>query len=127
MLKKLVISAFLLVGAAFVVGGCATILKGGKAKMTYNSEPSDAKVYMNGQLIGTTPFQLEVRSNQSYNFEFRKDGYETRSVMVNNYVGAGWIILDVLLGLVPVIVDAATGDWNYLDQTNLNASLAAQR
>jgi len=41
-------------------------------------------------------------------------------------VGAGWVILDILGGLIPVIVDAATGDWHYLDQTNVNAALEKQ-
>lgn len=41
--------------------------------------------------------------------------------------GAGWIVLDVLAGLVPIIVDAATGAWYGLDQDNVNAVLEKQQ
>jgi len=37
------------------------------------------------------------------------------------------VILDTLLGLVPVIVDAATGGWYYLDQKNMAALLMEQQ
>jgi hypothetical protein len=30
--------------------------------------------------------------------------------------GGGWIVLDVLAGLVPVIIDAATGEWSSVDE-----------
>ncbi|MGC9093737.1 MAG: hypothetical protein ACP5JH_10890 [Bacteroidota bacterium] len=32
-------------------------------------------------------------------------------------------MLDILGGLIPVIIDAATGAWYYLDQTSINAVL----
>jgi len=32
-----------------------------------------------------------------------------------------------LAGLVPVIVDAATGNWYYLDQDHVNAALKEQQ
>jgi len=39
----------------------------------------------------------------------------------------GWIILDVLAGLVGVIVDAATGAWYSFDQKNVDAILIKQQ
>jgi glycerol-3-phosphate acyltransferase PlsY len=47
--------------------------------------------------------------------------------VVNTKVGAGWVVLDVLGGLIPVIVDAATGDWKKLDQDAVNAVLEKQK
>ena len=111
----------------FVFNGCATIFKGSTDTVSYSSDPSGAKVYVNGQLMGTTPFQLEMKSNQTYTIEFRKEGYENRTVVLNNSVGAGWIVLDVLFGLIPIIVDAATGNWYSLDQSHVNAALEAQQ
>jgi hypothetical protein len=119
--------ACLLALALFIFDGCATIFKGSTDTVNYSSEPSGAKVYVNGSLMGTTPFQLELKSNQTYTIEFRKDGYENKTVMLNNSVGAGWIVLDVVFGLVPIIVDAATGNWYSLDQKHVNAALEAQQ
>jgi PEGA domain len=113
--------------AIFMFNGCATLFKGSTETISYSSDPSEAKVYVNGQLMGTTPFQLQMKSNQTYTIEFRKDGYQDRTVLLNNSVGGGWIVLDVLGGLIPVIIDAATGDWYSLDQSNVNAALEAQQ
>jgi len=72
--------------------------------------------------MGTAPLQLESKSDKTYHIEFRKQGYENRTVILNKSVGAGWIVLDVIFGLVPVIVDAATGDWYKLDQTHVTTA-----
>lgn len=111
----------------FVFNSCATIFKGSTDDVNFSSDPSGAKVYVNGDLLGTTPFALELKSNKTYTLEFKKDGYETKTVLLNNSVGAGWIILDVLGGLIPIIIDAATGNWYSLDQEHVNAVLEQQQ
>lgn len=113
--------------ASLILLSCATIFKGSTDDVSFSSEPSGAKVYVNGNLLGTTPVQLELKSKSSYTIEFKKEGYETKTVLLNNSVGAGWIILDILGGLIPVIIDAATGNWYELDQEHVNAVLEAQQ
>ena len=54
-------------------------------------------------------------------------GFKTVGQKINTKVGAGWVILDVLGGIVPVIIDAATGSWKKLDQDNLNAYLEKEK
>lgn len=107
--------------------GCATIFKGSHNAVDFSSEPPGAKVYVNGFLMGTTPVKLKLESKRTYTVEFKKEGYETRTSTLTNHVGAGWIILDVIGGLVPVIVDAATGAWYELDQEAVNAVLESQQ
>ncbi len=110
-----------------ILAGCATIFKGPTEEVNFGSDPDGAKVYVNGQYMGETPMKLRLESSKSYSFEFRKEGYESKTVLVSNRIGAGWLVLDIIAGLVPVIVDAATGNWFYLDQTNVNAALEAQQ
>jgi PEGA domain len=45
------------------------------------SEPAGAQVYVNGELIGTTPCELDYRSNSgdAYEIVIQKDGFETVS------------------------------------------------
>jgi len=107
--------------------GCATIFKGSTDKVNFSSDPTAAKVYVNGQYMGKTPFEIELQSKHSYAIEFRKQGYEDKTVILTNSVGAGWLVLDVIFGLVPVIVDAATGNWYSLDQKHVTAALEAQQ
>ena len=107
--------------------GCATLFKGTSEKINMESSPVRADVYINGQFMGKTPLQLNLAVKKSYAIEFRAEGYQPRVYHINNRVGAGWVILDVLLGLVPVIVDAATGAWYHLDQRNIDAVLVEQQ
>lgn len=65
-------------------------------------------------------FLKGIKVSYTYSIEFRKDGYKPKVFNVTNHVGAGWIVLDVLSGLVPVIIDAATGSWYELDQKYIN-------
>jgi hypothetical protein len=119
-----------ILSAAFVcllVGGCATIFKGNASKIDLNSNPQGAQVFVNGNLMGETPVRLKLESKTTYSIEFKKEGFKTKVVNVQNHVGAGWIVLDVICGLVPVIVDAATGSWYDLDQDHVNAVLEKQQ
>lgn len=105
------------------VCGCATIFKGTSSKVELSSEPAGAKVYVNGQLRGTTPVKLKLESKRTYHIEFKLDGHTTYAHTLTNHVGAGWIVLDVLFGLIPIIVDAASGSWYALDDESFNAIL----
>lgn len=105
---------------------CATIFKGSTDTVSFSSDPTGASVYVDGMNMGKAPIQLELKSSKTYNVEFRLDGYDTRNVIINNSVGAGYIVLDVLFGLFPVIIDAATGNWYSLDQTHVNMILEKQ-
>ena len=116
----------LLTFSLLFLNSCATLFKGSTEEVSFSSEPTGAEVYVNGQYMGETPFPLNLESDKHYTIEFRLEGYENKTVLINNSVGAGWIILDILGGLIPIIVDAATGDWYYLDETNVKAALEVQ-
>jgi hypothetical protein len=77
--------------------------------------------------MGNTPCKIELKKSQEHTIEFRKAGYATRTYKIQNSVGAGWVILDILGGLVPVIIDAATGAWYSFDQDNINTVLEKQQ
>lgn len=103
--------------------GCATIFKGTNSHLGMHSNPSGAEVFINGKYMGKTPITLKLSSKSTYMIEFKKEGYKTISRNVTNKVGAGWVILDVLAGLVPVIIDAVTGSWYHLDEKNVDVQL----
>ena len=124
---KRIVSGMLLVCILIAFSGCAAIFKGSNSNLNATSDPSGAKVYVNGELFGKTPITLRLRSSKTYTIEFKKEGYETVTRNISSSIGAGWIILDVLAGLVPVIIDAATGSWYSLDQDHVNAVLEEQQ
>ena len=107
--------------------GCATLFKGTTQDVHFNSNPQKARVIVNGVDMGETPLAVKLESRKTYTIEFRAEGFKSKTYTISNHVGAGWILLDVLAGLVGVIVDAATGAWYTLDQTNVDAVLERQQ
>ena len=55
--------------------------------------------------------------------QFAKEGYETVSCALNATTNVGIVVLDVLGGLVPLIVDAATGNWKTLEEDACSVEL----
>ena len=102
---------------------CATLFGPKNHSLAISSQPPQAEIYVNGFKMGTTPAEIALKADKSYTIEIRREGYESVTRIVNTKVGAGWIVLDVLGGLIPVIIDAATGNWNALDQDAINAAL----
>ncbi|GAB1405940.1 hypothetical protein MASR1M74_31220 [Lentimicrobium sp.] len=125
-MKKIVLTITSIIALSILLAGCATLFAPKTNPLAVSSEPQGAEVYVNGFKMGTTPVELSLKPDKSYTIEFRKEGYESVTRVVNTKVGAGWIVLDVLGGFIPVIIDAATGAWNKLDQDAVNAALIEQ-
>lgn len=115
--------AFFMLVVSFYFVGCATLFKGTTQEVNFNSNPQKARVIVNGVEMGETPVVLKLETKKTYTIEFQAEGYKPKTYTITNHVGAGWVILDVLAGLVGVIIDAATGAWYSLDQSNINAVL----
>jgi hypothetical protein len=120
-MKRVIVAGLVLSMVAGTLSGCASILKGTSQDVFLVSEPSKAEIYVDGQLRGTTPLELELETDETYVVEYRMDGYTTQTFNISNSIGAGWIILDVVCGLVPVAVDAVTGAWYSLDEDSISA------
>ncbi|MFB0564503.1 MAG: PEGA domain-containing protein [Candidatus Aminicenantaceae bacterium] len=102
---------------------CATLFKGTTEEVNLNSNPVGAEIWIDGKLMGKTPIAFTLESKKTYVIEFRLPGYEPRTVNLTHHIGAGWIILDVLGGLIPVVIDAVTGAWYSFDEKNVNIQL----
>ncbi len=124
---KKTVSGLVIFSFVLMLSNCATIFKGEYRDISFSSKPYDAQVYVNGEFRGRTPLELELRPDTSYTIEFRRQGYKTEIRQIKNKIGVGWIVLDAVLGLVPVLVDAITGAWYEFDQHNINAILERQQ
>ncbi len=108
---------------SFLFIHCATILKGSDERVDFTSDPTNAKVYINGFSIGHTPISQNLESKRIYQIEFEKPGYAKKNFMITNSLNAGYLLLDILFGIIPIIVDAGNGAWYELDRNSLNARL----
>lgn len=98
--------------------GCATIFAGkGPVEIPTASTPPGAEVYLDGNRLGTTPVKVKVERKKAQTLVFKKSGFKDASCVLEKSTGAGWVILDVVFGLVPVVVDAVTGDWSSVKGT----------
>ena len=107
-----------------LVTSCATIFKGTKSPVKFGSNPAGAEVYIDGKLMGKTPINFEPTSKRTYLIDFKFEG-QTKTMKLNNKIGIQWIVLDVLGGLIPVVVDAVTGDWYQLKPKDVNVDFVS--
>src|SRR5690606_18412236 len=121
-MRKLM-QAGLSVAPVAAVAGCGALFNSGPAKVTFTSSPEGAEVWVNGMRRGTTPLVLDLQKNQDYTVIFKKPGHADVAVTVSKKVGAGYVVLDVLGGLLPVIIDAATGSWYVLSTNTVHGML----
>jgi PEGA domain len=105
--------------------GCAAILGSKSTNVAAISQPPGAEVYLDGARVGVTPDTIPVESKKSHTLSLRLPGYKEDSCVLTSSVDGGWIILDVFLGgLVGIIVDAATSEWNELNKKSCNVVLS---
>ena len=103
--------------------GCATLFGPDNHHLPISSEPSGAEIYVNGFRVGSTPMILNLKPDKSYNIEFKKEGFASTTTFLNTKIDAKWVVLDILGGIIPVVVDATSGAWNKFDQEAINVIL----
>lgn len=107
---------------SLTVTNCAALFNSSGGTVSFASDPDGAEVIIDGQSLGTTPVTLELDRSTTHQVVIKKDGAE-KSYVLQNKVGAGWVVLDVLGGLIPIVVDAATGSWYTLQPKTINAQM----
>jgi hypothetical protein len=121
-----VVFFFFLIALFLFLSSCATLLKNKSDDVSFSSDPAGSEVYANGKLLGTTPVKLRLKTDSTYTIEFKKEGHDTKTFLLGNHISGGWIVLDIVCGVIPLAVDAITGDWYSLDQENVNVILDKQ-
>lgn len=112
----------------FALPGCGLIFGGTSETIEIVSSPDAAQVEVTQQggatgIQRTTPTDVDLERKHEYIVTFEKEGYETRTAEINNGVRAGIVVLDIITGIVPVVIDAATGAWHGLSPDRLDVTL----
>jgi hypothetical protein len=102
-MKMKFISALLVSSLLFT--SCATVFTGSKRNVLFESNPSGAKVFINGMEQCTTPCNAKVKNEDRV--DFRLDGYKERVVVMD----ADFNLVAILNGfsIVGWGIDALTG------------------
>src|SRR2546422_5740455 len=128
-----------LVLVALVATGCASIVKGSEQKVSFKSEPSEARVVITdvraGKQIhvGSTPFTTSLKrgagyfKKAKYSVTFEKPGYKTEAITLEGTPGGWYLGGNVIFGGMGwLIVDPATGAMWTLEPGDVSVTLKKQ-
>lgn len=113
----------MVLAAAMTSTGCGTMFGGSRQLIQAASIPEGATVAAAGTAGSRTPTSLSLERKNNYVLEFSAPGYTTQRVDVQKSLRGGIVVLDILGGVLPVIVDAITGGWYKLSPEQVNAML----
>tara|TARA_B100000401_G_C52596133_1_gene619660 strand:- start:97 stop:498 length:402 start_codon:yes stop_codon:yes gene_type:complete len=105
---------------------CATLFTGTQDRITFNSTPSGATIYIDGVEQCKTPCSIKVnRSINDTDVEFKLDGYETRLITLSKELNVVSIInLGNLFGWA---IDALSGAVMKYDKKTYDITLEDKR
>lgn len=91
---------------------CGLVFGGTQQMIRVESTPNGAAVVTDPQTTSyTTPAAFSLQRNRSYAMTISAPGYTSRTIDIQRSIRGGIVVLDIIFGIVPVIVDAATGAW----------------
>jgi len=105
-----ILTAFLL---TIFLSSCATIFGGRKNTIKISGNNSKSEVYLDGEYLGLTPLKMRIskyKLQEGSVIEIRKHGYQSCFYTVNRRPHVGYVLLNILSGSIPLIVDVANGN-----------------
>lgn len=108
------------------LSGCATIFQGTHSDLEIHTRPDKAQIWVDGVQQGTAPATISMEVQKSHVVVIRAPGYKEQTIRTDNVLSGGFVALDIILGLVPVIVDAATGAWYKVQPSPMNVMLTPE-
>ncbi|MEB8328650.1 PEGA domain-containing protein [Flavobacteriaceae bacterium KMM 6897] len=116
--RKLVILAL----APLMLMGCASIFTGAKRRVLFESDPSGAKVFVNGFEKGITPAQIKVKADDR--IDFRLEDFNERVVVMDS----NFNLVSILNGISIIGwgIDALTGSLKRVDTKYVKVNLESE-
>jgi hypothetical protein len=118
-----VLPAALAVAACLGGAGCATLIAGGPDEIPIRTNPPGAYVYVDGQVVGQTPLVVTLDRKRSLgDIRIYYPGFVP--VVLTRYKHFNlWTIGNFFIGLLPIVIDIATGDWQAFDDDAIELGL----
>ena len=124
-MKQFLQSAILISACSLAAlsGGCASIVKGTTQPIPVSSIPTGADVKLDGNKLGQTPLNVEVKRKSDHLLTIEKPGYQTESVAITRNIGGAVFGNIIAGGLVGWGVDAISGAQYNLTPSTINVTL----
>jgi hypothetical protein len=122
----------ILLSSIVFLSSCSTIMQGSRQSVTIQSLTPDARILVNGDDMGRDIVTTKLKRNTNHTIMIKKDGFDTKTVSLGKNVQAGYVVADVVialtgLGLIWIIVDAATGSWHKFDKDKVVVELEEKK
>lgn len=108
-MKKIILFTLVLLIVTLILPSCATILDKRVQKIHITSFPSQAKIQIDGNEVGTTPTVVLLKRSKEHKILIFKEGYQSQELILKkkfNYLTLG----NVVNGFVPgMLIDWASG------------------
>ena len=117
--RKILVFALMCISIC-LFSSCASILSGTKQTVDVNTQPTGARVFVNGEdQHVVTPATINVPRKKAITYSFQKQGYESGTV--TEYGSFNPVVVgNIILGGIPgFLVDLGTGAWYKYDNTNV--------
>lgn len=113
---------FLLIALFAFQSGCASVVGGRKQAVNVRSNPAGARVYIDGEGSGVTPFTVDLSHKKKHEFKYVMPGYQTENRTLTRTFN-WWILGNLFIGGIPAIVDLAYGNQYTFDTDDMSAML----
>ena len=122
-MNKLILTVCILFPLCITFTGCGTIMSGNKQEVGFSSNPSNALVTIDGEIVGHTPLTTELSRKKTHDVVMTLDGYlpyEMTLIKKSN----GWVWGNIVFGgLIGLGVDALTGAMYKLTPEQVEAEM----
>lgn len=95
------------ISVLLIFSSCATVMTGGTKKVRVKDVPERATVYYNGQALKKTT--AKVSRKDPGVITVKQKGCEDQVIDLDRKISVGYIVADVCFGVVPLLIDLATG------------------
>ena len=113
-------SSFVLI---LILLGCSTMIHGTRQNVGISSNPSGAKVTIDGQTFGNTPLIVELSRKDNHIIKIELEGYLPYETTLRRKVSA-WVVGNIVFGgPIGLAIDAISGGMYELTPEQIQAEL----
>ncbi|GHT52206.1 hypothetical protein AGMMS49990_08170 [Endomicrobiia bacterium] len=120
-------SLFLLLSLTLVTSSCATIFQGTTKSVAINSSTQGAKIYVDGNFVGSDSVSVKLKRNRDHAVVVKKDGFQTEHRNITSGFQGAWLVPDIICAPIAPIIDVATGAWYGLSPDNISVDLEPEQ
>ena len=99
---------FLLVACLLLQTSCATIFQGRTQTIKVTSDPSKAKVFVDGKQMSATPVEIVVKRKRIVTIRLEKEGYDPYEMSMKRRL-CGWPFADLFMSSTMAMYRDARG------------------